>query len=77
MLVGIIADTHNELDLTQEALNIFKERGVDFIIHAGDMTSPQMLTIFEGFTFKGVLGGGGLGFGGERARVRGPNSRYV
>jgi len=60
MLIGIISDTHNEIDLTQVALDIMRDRGVEFIIHAGDMTSPRMLSIFEGFTFKGVLGNGDL-----------------
>ncbi|MFC1669244.1 metallophosphoesterase family protein [Spirochaetota bacterium] len=56
MKIGIIADTHNRIDLTIKAIDIFKENKVDYVIHAGDLTSPKMLDLFEGCNCKFVLG---------------------
>ena len=42
-LIGIISDTHGRLN--QATLNIFK--GVDRIIHAGDIGAPEILEVLE------------------------------
>jgi putative phosphoesterase len=42
-LIGIISDTHSRLN--QATLNIFK--GVDIIIHAGDIGAPEILEVLE------------------------------
>ncbi|HPB81789.1 MAG TPA: YfcE family phosphodiesterase [Spirochaetota bacterium] len=56
MLIGIIADTHNEIEMTEKALNVLRTRNVEILIHAGDLTSPRMLELFRGFTCRFVLG---------------------
>jgi len=40
MLVGILSDTHDRLTTLQKALEIFRQRKVDTVIHAGDIISP-------------------------------------
>ncbi len=58
MIIGIISDTHDHLDNLQKALNIFEERNIAHIIHAGDFTSPftaRVLTKFKG-AFTGIFG---------------------
>jgi len=40
MLVGVLADTHDRLPLIDAALKIFDGRGVDAVIHAGDIVAP-------------------------------------
>ncbi len=60
MLIGLIADTHNNLEMTARAVDIFKTRQVDLIIHAGDLTSPRMLEIFKTCSCRFVLGNGDL-----------------
>lgn len=40
MLLGIISDSHDNLPRLEQAVSLFKERGVDVIIHAGDIVSP-------------------------------------
>ena len=47
MKIGIISDTHNNIALTKKAIEIFGEKDVEFIIHAGDLTSPKMLELFK------------------------------
>ena len=60
MKIGLIADTHNEVDITQTAITIFKDRGIETILHAGDITSPAMLKFFYGFECYFVFGNGDL-----------------
>ncbi|MCM8763575.1 MAG: metallophosphoesterase [Candidatus Omnitrophica bacterium] len=58
MKIGIISDTHDNLDNAEKALNLFKEQGVDFFIHAGDFVAPFSLKPYfeKGFDFVGVFG---------------------
>ena len=58
MLLGIIADTHNDIESTEKTLSILKERGVNTLVHAGDITSPRMLEYLSGFDCYIVLGNG-------------------
>lgn len=46
MLIGILADTHDNQPMTKKAVEIFNNRGVDYVIHAGDFTSPFTLKLF-------------------------------
>ena len=46
MLIGIIADTHDNLPVIRKAVEMFNERKVGHVIHAGDFTSP--------FTFRAL-----------------------
>jgi putative phosphoesterase len=56
MLIGILSDTHNESELTQRALNILCERGVERLIHCGDLTTPEIVSMFEGWRVDFVYG---------------------
>lgn len=60
MLLGIMSDTHNDLEATEKAINLFRERGITVIAHAGDITSPRMLDFLRGFTCYIVLGNGDI-----------------
>lgn len=60
MKIGIIADTHNNIALTRKAVSILKEGKVSMVVHAGDITSPKMLKLFEGLKCRFVLGNGDI-----------------
>lgn len=47
MLIGVMSDTHDNLFTTKKAINLFNERKVGFVIHAGDFTSPFTLKLFK------------------------------
>lgn len=47
MLIGIMSDTHDNLQLVKKAVEIFNERNVGYVIHAGDYTSPFTLKLFQ------------------------------
>ena len=40
MNIGVISDTHDNLDNINKAINIFNDKGVEFVIHCGDVVSP-------------------------------------
>jgi putative phosphoesterase len=40
MLIGILSDTHDQLIAIDKALELFRQRNVDFVIHGGDLISP-------------------------------------
>ena len=47
MKLGIIADSHDNLNAIENAVNIFNEKKVNLVIHAGDFIAP-----FTGRKFK-------------------------
>ncbi len=47
MLIGIISDTHDNGDRILQAIEIFNEKEVSLVIHAGDITSPFSLIPFN------------------------------
>jgi putative phosphoesterase len=58
MLIGIISDTHDNQDKTRKAIELFNSKKVEFVIHAGDYTSPFTLKLFKELNCKyvGVFG---------------------
>lgn len=56
MQVGIIADTHDNLEAVKEAVSRFQEHDVETIIHCGDVIAPPIIPFFEGFRLHVVLG---------------------
>lgn len=58
MLIGIISDTHDNLIFTKKAIELFNNRGVEYVIHAGDYTSPFTLKLFKELNCKyvGIFG---------------------
>lgn len=47
MLIGLIADTHDNLPKIKEAVRIFNQRDVGIILHAGDYIAPFSLGPLE------------------------------
>jgi putative phosphoesterase len=40
MLIGIFSDTHDQLIAIDRALEVFRQRKVDLVVHGGDLISP-------------------------------------
>lgn len=40
MLIGVLSDTHDRLTTLDRALEVFRQRGISTLIHAGDMVAP-------------------------------------
>jgi len=58
MLIGIMSDTHDNLIKTKKAIDTFNSKEVEFVIHAGDFTSPFTLKLFQELKckFAGIFG---------------------
>lgn len=46
MKIGLISDTHDNLNSVREAIEIFKENEVDKIFHLGDINSYPVVELF-------------------------------
>lgn len=56
MKLGVISDTHDNIETTREAVS-FLEQEVDTVIHCGDMVAPFTAKLFDAdFTFHAVRG---------------------
>ncbi len=40
MRIGVICDTHDRLPSLDRGLAVFQERGVEMVVHAGDLVAP-------------------------------------
>jgi uncharacterized protein len=59
MKIGIISDTHDDLDSVRQAVLLFKKENVDLVIHAGDYVYPGVVEKFADLPnarLVGVLG---------------------
>lgn len=58
MLIGIMSDTHDNLIYVKKAIELFNKRKVEYVIHAGDYTSPFTLKLFKELNCKyvGIFG---------------------
>ena len=41
MIIGLISDTHDNIQNIQNAISLFTDKKVSFVIHVGDIVSPE------------------------------------
>src|SRR5918996_4075489 len=56
MKIGLISDTHDNIQNIQKAVRKFKDKHVDVVIHAGDFVNPIAVESLAGVKLVGVLG---------------------
>lgn len=58
MHIGIMSDTHDHMMQIKKAVELFNERKVDHVLHAGDFTSPFTFRILKELrcNFTGIFG---------------------
>jgi putative phosphoesterase len=57
MKIGIVSDTHDNLELAEKAVDFFEKQGCEKVIHCGDMVAPFTAELFDGdFEFHYVCG---------------------
>ncbi len=68
MLIGIMSDTHDNLQAIRKAVEVFNESRVDLVVHAGDYIAPFTAKEFSKLKapLKGVFGNND----GERAGLK-------
>ncbi len=58
MLLGLISDTHNQVQATRIAAETFRRLGVEVVLHTGDVKRPGILHLLAGFDLWLALGNG-------------------
>ena len=58
MRVGLVSDTHDDLDAVEAAVAAFERERVDVVVHCGDFVAPFSVPLFEmdGVDFYAVRG---------------------
>jgi putative phosphoesterase len=56
MRVGILSDSHSNIRRLRAAARLFLSRGVEIVIHCGDICSPQAVTTLEQLQVHWVFG---------------------
>jgi putative phosphoesterase len=56
MRIGILSDTHDELDRTRAAVRLLCDHGVEALIHCGDLASPPVVAACAVLPFWFVFG---------------------
>lgn len=56
MILGILSDTHDNMANTRRALAVFERHRVEFTIHCGDITIPEVVELFDGWPTAFVFG---------------------
>lgn len=54
--IGLIADTHDNIDNIMKSVRVFKESTTNMVFHAGDYISPNAIRAFHGVKLVGVFG---------------------
>jgi uncharacterized protein len=56
MKIGIISDTHDYIENIEKSVQLFNDRNVSLVMHAGDYVNPEAVRAFKGIKLIGVLG---------------------
>ncbi|MBC5793295.1 MAG: metallophosphoesterase [Nanohaloarchaea archaeon] len=57
MKIGVISDTHDNIELAKKAVEYFESEKVDKVVHCGDMVAPFAAELFDkDFDFIAVRG---------------------
>ena len=56
MKIGLISDTHDNVDNILRAVKKFQHAGVEFVIHLGDIVAPATIKYFKGINMKFITG---------------------
>lgn len=56
MLLGIISDTHDEIERTRRAIEILLEKGIGHLVHCGDVTGEEIIELCSAVPFTFVFG---------------------
>ena len=56
MLIGIISDSHDNIDNIKKAVKIFQNKKTDLVLHLGDYINPGAVKVLEGLKIIGIFG---------------------
>ncbi len=56
MIIGIVSDTHGQIEYTRRAINVLESLDVRQVLHCGDIGSPSIVPLFDGWPTHFVFG---------------------
>jgi putative phosphoesterase len=56
MRIGILSDSHGNTAMVVQALDLLRDRGIQIILHCGDIDDASTVYLFESFTTHFVYG---------------------
>lgn len=56
MILGLLSDTHDNLHNVLKALDLFQQEKPDALIHCGDITDPDTITLFHNYPLHCAFG---------------------
>jgi putative phosphoesterase len=56
MLIGVVSDTHGQLQSTRDAVWMLERNRVEQVIHCGDIGSPEVVNLFSAWPTHFVFG---------------------
>jgi putative phosphoesterase len=56
MKIGIVSDTHGRTATVERALELLRGRGVELVLHCGDIDDPETVQLFRGMPTHFVFG---------------------
>jgi hypothetical protein len=58
MLIGVMSDSHDDMGQIRKAVDLFNQRGVALVLHAGDLVSPFTFEVLDDLVaeFAGIFG---------------------
>ena len=56
MRIGVLSDTHGHWAKTERVVNVFQRRGIDLLIHCGDIGSPEVVELLAPWPAHYVFG---------------------
>jgi putative phosphoesterase len=54
--IGLVSDTHDNIENIEKSVKVFRNNEANIVIHAGDYVSPQAIRAFQGVKLVGVYG---------------------
>jgi len=56
--IAVLSDSHKKVDLTKDAIEMLKEKGAQYIVHAGDLELKENLDVLKnsGLVYVSVFG---------------------
>jgi hypothetical protein len=66
MKIGVLSDSHGRVEMVEKALAAFRSRGVDLVIHCGDIDDATTVQAFQSWQCHFVYGN----CDGDRAGIR-------
>jgi uncharacterized protein len=56
MHIGVVSDTHSRYPMVEKALSLLRARGIDLVLHCGDIEDSETVELFRGFQTHFVFG---------------------